>query len=146
MTGATGGERPLPDVAHQQEETPPGVTRFDTICGPGVLETTERLVRRWGRDRALPVWAEDRLCLLSSAAVAHGLLFRPRAVTVTLQWADLDRVRVDVRWHGCAGAAPGTVSRNALDSTVAIFDAVAESWGFGPGSRLWQWMILDTDD
>jgi hypothetical protein len=122
----------------------PGVSRLDLICGPGVREACEAHVRRWARDRALPTRAADRLCFLTSAAVGYGLLYHPRGVSVIMRWLDLDRVRVDVRWHGCARVSRGTVSTERLESTVALFDAVAESWGFGHGSPGTQWMVVDS--
>jgi hypothetical protein len=121
----------------------PGVSRFDLICGPDVRETSDHLVRRWAEDRALPGRATERLCLVASAAVGHGLMYRPRAVTLAVSWADLDRVQVDLRWHGCAGVASEGVSAHQLDSTVAILDALADSWGFGDGTRKTQWIVVD---
>jgi hypothetical protein len=35
------------------------------------------------------------------------------------------------------------VSNQELESTVALLDAVAESWGFGAGSPGAQWMVVD---
>lgn len=114
------------------------------ICGPRVRETCEQQVRRWAHDRALPARTADRLSVLTSAALRHGLLYGPRGVSVTMRWVDPDRVRVDVRWHGCTRVSRGTVSSDKLESTVALFDAVAESWGFGHGSPASQWMVVDS--
>ncbi len=122
----------------------PGVSQYHLICGPHVRDATVELLGRWAQDRAVPTSGADRLTLLSSAAIAHGLLFRPRAVTVSLRWVDPDRVRVDLRWHGVAGVAPGSVTQAKLDSTIAIFDAVADNWGFGHGSTTTHWLVLDT--
>ena len=121
----------------------PGVSRFDLFCGPRVRETCEHLVRRWAEDRALPARAVDRICVLTSAALGHGLLYQPRGVSVTMRWADVDRVRVDVLWHGCTRVSQGTVSSEKLESTVALFDAAAVRWGFGHGSPS-QWMVVDS--
>ena len=126
------------------EQRAPGVSTFDVICGPGVRETCEQHVRRWARDRALPTRAADRLWVVTSAALGHGLLYGPRGVSVTMRWADLDRVRVDVRWRGCTRVAQGAVSTQELESTLALLDAVAESWGFGAGSPASQWMVVDS--
>ena len=122
----------------------PGVSRFNLICGPDVRDTCDHLVRRWAEDRAVPGRATERLCLVTSAAIGHGLMYRPRAVTLAVSWLDLDRVRVDLRWHGCGGVASHQVSARQLESTVAILDALSESWGFGDGTRKTQWMVIDT--
>lgn len=121
----------------------PGVTRLDLMCGPQVAHTAHELARRWGRDRALAASALDRLTSLVVAAVAHGLRFDPRSVTITLQWLDLDRVRIDVRWRGCSATAAS--SSGELESTVGTLDALAEEWGFSTST--WgpvQWMVLHT--
>ena len=81
--------------------------------------------------------------MLTSAALGHGLLYQPRGVSVAMRWADVDRVRVDVRWHGCTRVSEGTVSSQQLESTVALFDALAVGWGFGHGSPS-QWMVVDS--
>jgi hypothetical protein len=138
------GATPIPDRDRRTEHRAPGVSTFDLICGPQVGETWEEHVRRWTRDRALPTRAADRLCVLTSAALGHGLQYGPRGVSVTMRWAGLDRVRVDVRWHGCTRVASGTVSSQKLESTAALFDALAESWGFGAGSPGSQWMVVDS--
>ncbi len=141
MTSGGAPDRNLEDGAADRV---PGVSRFDLICGPRVSETCEQLVRRWAQDRALPARAADRLCALSSAALGHGLGYGPRGVSVILRWADVDRVRVDVRWHGCTPVSRRTVSSQKLQSTIALFDALAESWGFGHGSPGSQWMVVDS--
>ena len=48
----------------------------------------------------MPARATADLCLLTSAAVAHGLGSSPGSVTISLRWVDPDRVHVDVAWHG----------------------------------------------
>ncbi len=121
-----------------------GVSSFNRLCVMGVEDACEQHVRRWARDRALPTRAVDRLCLLTWAALRHGLRYGPSAVSVNLRWADLDHVRVDVRWYGGTGAARSSLSSVQLSSTLALFDAVAESWGFECGSPRLQWMVVDT--
>lgn len=140
----TSGRAPNQRVDGGAADRLPGVSRFDLICGPRVRETCEQHVRRWAQDRALPARAVDRLCVLTSAALGHGLPYGPRGVSVIMRWADHDRVRVDVRWHGCTRVSRSTVSSQKLESTVALFDAVAESWGFGHGSPGSQWMVVDS--
>lgn len=121
-----------------------GVTRLDLVCGPKVAHTAHEMARRWGRDRALTPPTLDRLASLVVAAVAHGLRFDPRSLTITLQWLDLDRVRIDVRWRGCSTTADSSATGD-LESTIGTLDALAEEWGFslsrwGPV----QWMVLHT--
>lgn len=141
----TARRRGLLGPGHLDDTTPPpGVTQLDMVCGPQVAHTAHELARRWGRDRALPASALDRLASLVVAAVAHGLRFDPRSVTITMQWQDLDRVRVDVRWRGCSATASPS-SGGELESTIGTLDALAEEWGFATSS--WgpvQWMVLDT--
>lgn len=120
----------------------PGVTRFDVICRVDAeAETTiVRLVETWAEDRALQVEARVRLATLVRAALDHGLAFNPRAVTVLVRWLDLERVRVDLRWWGCAEAARPHDGRHGLDATVSTLDALADDWGVrrtGPGWVHW---------
>jgi anti-anti-sigma factor len=122
-----------------------GVTRLDLVCGPQVAQTAHELTRRWAQDRALSVTATKRLASLVLAAVAHGLRFDPRSLTITMRWLDPDRVRIDVRWKGCSGTARASAAEGDLESTAGTLDAFAQEWGFGTSS--WgpiQWMVLDT--
>ncbi len=122
-----------------------GVTRFDLICGAETTDTVLGLTRRWGEDRALGSGAVGRLGMLVRAAMEHGLRFAPRAVTVMVRWLDADRVRIDVRWHGCRATARPTATESDVESTAAALDVLAEDWGFTIGrSGPVQWMVLDT--
>ena len=122
-----------------------GVTRMDLVCSPGIGSTAQALARRWGEDRALSGVAVERLAALVLAAIGHGARFDPRAVTITLRWLDLDRVRVDVRWHGCLEIARLPAADGEVESTAATLDAFAEDWGFGTNSSgPIQWMVLNT--
>ena len=122
-----------------------GVTRLDLVCGPQVARTAHDLARRWGQDRALPAAAMDGLASLVLAAVAHGIRFDPRSVTIMLRWVDLDRVRIDVRWKGCSTTARPSATGDDLESTAGTLDAFAEEWGFGmSGWGPVQWMVFDT--
>jgi hypothetical protein len=113
------------------------------ICGPQVRQTCEQWVRRWARDRALTTRVADRLSVLTSAALGHGLLYGPRGVSVRLRWADLDRIRVDVRWHGCSEVSRSTVDSDDVEAIGALLDALTDTWGFGGGAPGWQWMLVD---
>lgn len=123
----------------------PGISRLDLICGPRIRETCEQHVRRWAVDRALTAGATNRLALLATAALGHGILYGPRAVSVIMQWADPDRVRIDVRWHGATTVSRTQVSSQKVEATVALFDALTEAWGFGPGTPAAQWMVVGTN-
>lgn len=142
MTGGAVPERNPNTVAERRDH--PGVSTFDLICGPQVQETCREHIGRWARDRALSTKATDRLCVVTSAALGHGLRYGPRGVSVTLRWADLDRVRVGLRWHDVTGLAHARVSNQDLEATAAFMDAVAESWVFGAGSPGAQWLVVDT--
>ncbi len=122
----------------------PGVSRYHLPCGPRTEGDTVELVRRWGRDRALPARAMDRLCLLTAAAMAAGTRYRPRSVTVLLRWVDPDRVRLDVQWHGPRGVPPDAVAEPDVMATAHLVDALADTWGVEGGSTPAQWMVLDT--
>lgn len=124
---------------------PAGVTRMDLVCGPQIARTAHDLALRWGRDRALPAAALDRLTALVLAAVTHGLRFAPKGVAIAMRWIDLDRVRVDVTWKGCSSTAMPPAMDEELEATAATLDAFAEQWGFGTvSSGPIQWMVLDT--
>lgn len=129
------------DVADAQD----GVTRFDVVCHPHVVETVTTLTRRWADDRALSDVARERLSAVVRAALGHGLRFDPRAVVVLIQWLDPDRVRVDVRWLGCSDTARATPAMNDVQATISTLDTMADQWGFGGGQRGWvHWMIVAT--
>lgn len=133
-----------PDVrgTHPPLATGPGVSRFDLPCGPQAPDDAVELVGRWARDRALPAPAMDRLCRLTSAALAHGTRLHPRSVTVRLRWADPDRVLLDVQWHGARQVHP--IAGSKADEIARVMDAAADSWGFESGATPDHWMVLDT--
>lgn len=122
--------------------TGPGVSRFDLPCGPQAPDDALELVGRWARDRALPAPAMDRLCQLTSAALAHGTRLHPRSVTVRLRWTDADRVLLDVQWHGARRVHP--IAASKTDEIARVMDAAADSWGFESGATPDHWMVLDT--
>jgi anti-anti-sigma factor len=125
--------------------TTPGVTRFDLLCHPEVVESVLALTRRWAEDRALSYAARERLATLTRAAMAHGLQFDPRRVTLLVRWLDLDRVRLELKWFGCSGAArPGTASSD-VTATIATLDALSDEWGVGRRGDGWlHWIVADT--
>ena len=127
-----------------RSSTHAGVTRTELSCGPQTAETAARLARQWGQDRVIGPAAVDRLVNVVLAAVANGLRFGPARVTLTLQWLDLHRVRVDAEWTGCSQAAPSLATGYDVESTVATLEAFAETWGFESArSGPIQWMVLD---
>lgn len=122
-----------------------GVTRLDLVCSPQIGLTAQAFARRWGQDRAVSARTADAVAALVLTAVEHGLRFGPRAVTIAIRWLDLDRIFIDVRWHGSSWIAVSVVAECDLGSAEAVFDALADEWGFGvsgPGSN--QWMVVDT--
>lgn len=123
----------------------PGVTRFDVLCQPGVVETVLDLVGRWTEDRALPTNGRRRIAYLMGAAVEHGLWFRPRALTILVRWTDVERVRFDIRWFGASETAHPDGSRPDLSVTISTLDALAAEWGVGHrGTVSIQWIVADT--
>jgi hypothetical protein len=131
------------DSSSVRESREPGVSTFHLVCGPQVRETCDLHVRRWARDRALSTKATNRLRVVTSASLGHGLRYGPRGVSVILRWADPDSVRVDIRWHGCATVARGALGSQELESTAALLDAVTHGWGFAPGAPGAQWLVVD---
>ncbi len=122
-----------------------GVTCAELACGPHLARGAEELVDNWGRDRALPSPTVHRLSTLVVAAVSHGQRFQPRGVNVTMGWQDPDRIRVVVKWHGCAETAVKTADTDQLARTEAVLDTFADGWGFGGStSEPVQWFVLDT--
>jgi hypothetical protein len=137
-TAATAGWHDLADA-------PGGVTRFDVVCHPHVVETVLTLTRRWADDRALSDVARERLSAVVRAALEHGLRFDPRAAVIRIQWLDADRVHVDVRWFGCSDTARPTPAKNDVQATISTLDTHADQWGFGGGQRGWvHWMTVGT--
>ena len=135
---------PDAEVCDAHTSTYAGVTRTDLPCGPHTAETAVRLARQWGRDRVIGSAAVDRLANVVLAAVANGLRFDPERVTLTMQWLDPDRVRIDAGWTG-GSKAPSLETGYDLRSTVATLEAFADHWGFETsGSGPIQWIVVDT--
>lgn len=124
--------------------TEPGVSRFDVICQPGIVDTVLDLTSRWADDRALPENARRRLGYLLGAAVEHGTRFEPRALTMLVRWVGVERVRIDLRWYGGTDAARQERPEQALAGTIATLDALATEWGLGHNGSAWiQWIVAD---
>lgn len=143
-----GGDQIVP-VADSEElddaDHVPGVTRIDVVCQPQAVGTVLAATRRWADDRALPVVACERLTGLVYAAIGYGLRFDPRGVTLLIRWIDPDRIRLDLRWHGCSATARESTADCDVSETISTLDAIAETWGFGRGRRgPVHWMVVDT--
>ena len=122
-----------------------GITRLNLACSPQLGCAAQALARRWGEDRALPVGAVNRMATLVAAAVGHGLRFGPKSMTIALRWLDLDRVLIDVTWHQCLSTAASSAHEGDVQSTMAVFDSLSPTWGFGASdSGPAQWMVVDT--
>ena len=131
-------------------ESTVGVTRIDLVCGPAIEQTAEALTRRWAQDRALGVPITERLGTLALTATEYGLRFAPRGLTLQIRWLDLDRIRLEVRWHGCSSTAhpssrdPFRV-RGEIEQVAAILDAMTDDWGISRDAHARvHWMVLDT--
>ncbi len=122
----------------------PGVSTFDVACDPHCTDDSATLVRRWGRDRALPSAVVEDLCLVTCTALDHAVRLRPSSMCVRLRWTDPDHVRVDVEWEGVDHLATRAVQEGATRATAEVMDAVAVAWGLKVGSPPGQWMIVDT--
>lgn len=86
-----------------------GVSRYDIAAGPRATHLAVTLARRWCHDRVLPAHATLDLCRSVEAAVDAGPHEGSTSVTVALRWADVDRVRVDLVWHGRDGTRTESV-------------------------------------
>lgn len=120
-----------------------GVSRFEVSCGQRWAACSTALIRRWGRDRALPASTVDDLCDLTRTALAHGMRFGPSSVCVRLRWADPDHVRVDVEWHGLCRTTADEVAAEAVRATAPFMDGAAVRWGVERGPNPVQWMVVD---
>jgi hypothetical protein len=78
-------------------------------------------------------------------ALSHGLRFHPRAVTVLVRWDDVERVRVDLRWHACdAGAEPDEGGGYDVEAHILSLNALTHAWGIGRTRSGWvQWLLVD---
>jgi hypothetical protein len=127
-----------------------GVTRIDLVCGPAIEQTAEALTRRWAQDRALRGPIAERLATLARTATEHGLRFEPRGLTLQIRWLDLDRIRLEVRWHGCSSTAHPSFrdpsrARGEIERVAAVLDEMADEWGIGSEARdEFHWMVVDT--
>jgi hypothetical protein len=123
----------------------PGVTRFDMLCQPRIVETVLDLMGRWAEDRALPENVRKRLDYLVGAAVEHGMRFEPRALAVSVRWTGLEQIRIDLRWFGCNNAARSHSRGHDLAATASTLDALAVEWGVGRlGDVSVQWIVANT--
>ena len=107
-----------------------GVTAYSMACCGQTTDTLQVLARRWGEDRALSPKTVDRLVMLLRVAVEGGLRFQPREVVATLQWLDVDKICVELRWNGCRSAVQRATPENELESTAVALDVLAEEWRF----------------
>jgi hypothetical protein len=66
-------------------------------------------------------------------------------VSLSIGWLDPDRILIDLAWHECSFRAVSAVADGDLETTVAVFDAMSDGWGFGStGAGPSQWMVVDT--
>lgn len=104
--------------------------------------------RRWCADRALSAETAADAVRLVEEAVVHGLRFEPRDLVMSMRWADLDRMRVDLTWQGCAtqAVAMDVPAAECLHRANAVFDVVADTWGLGTteDGESWHWFTVDT--
>ncbi|MBZ5740648.1 hypothetical protein [Nocardioides mangrovi] len=141
----TPRNEPAARVPDGSDEGVPGVTRFDLVCHPDVVDTALELVGRWAEDRVLPEAGQERLLSLTRAAISHGLRFAPRGVIILVRWLDLERVRLDARWvGGSSSAQPGAADAD-VGATISTLDVLADEWGVGRAGDGWVlWMVAAT--
>ncbi|MBF4764406.1 hypothetical protein ISU07_14830 [Nocardioides islandensis] len=141
---------PSPSPTSRTGEPTLGVTRIDLVCGPAIELSAEALTRRWAQDRALRGPIVERLATLALTATEHGLRFGPRGLTLLIRWLDLDRIRLEVRWHGCSSSDPPcsrdpSLARGEIERAAAILDELADDWGISSDAPApVHWMVLDT--
>lgn len=130
-----------------REVGPAGIVR-SLACTPTAREDAVAAARRWCVDRALPAETVADVARLVDEAAAYASLFGPRHLVLTMRWADLDRISIELAWQGCAAQAmaaegpPGV----SLQRSTAVFDGLAEAWGLGTAQEgdSWQWFTVDT--
>ena len=82
---------------------------------------------------------------IASSAVKQGLVHEPRALTLALRWVDLDRVRLDFRWHACVARFPGRDHQREQAPALATLRAESQTWGLmHRGHQTTQWIVLDS--
>lgn len=141
---------PWTPAADDAREPAVGVTRIDLVCGPAIEQTAAALTRRWAQDRALRLPISQRLATLALTATEYGLRFGPRGLTLQIRWLDLDRIRLEMRWHGCSNAAlPSSRepfrARGEIEQVAAVLDEMADDWGISSDAHApVHWMVLDT--
>jgi hypothetical protein len=141
---------PWPSSTSRSGEPTVGVTRIDLVCGPAIEQTAEALTRRWAQDRALRGPIVERLATLALTATEHGLRFGPRGLTLQIRWLDLDRIRLEVRWHGGSSTAHPSSrdpsrARSQIEQVAATLDELADGWGLSSDANAAvHWMVVDT--
>jgi hypothetical protein len=125
-----------------------GIVCLGLTCTPTTGEDAVAAARRWCLDRAVRAETVTDVVRLVEEAVAYGFRFGPRDLVMSMRWADLDRMRIELAWQGCAAQAvamdgpPG----ECLQRASRVFDGVAEAWGLGTteDGESWQWFTVDT--
>ena len=125
-----------------------GIVCLVLTCTPTTGEDAVAAARRWCVDRALRTETVTGVVRLVEEAVAYAFRFGPRDLAMSMSWADLDRMRIELAWQGCAAQAvamdgpPG----ECLQRSSLVFDVLAETWGLGTteDGESWQWFTVDT--
>lgn len=132
---------PVPPTGHFD------LTRGETHAPERVatlVRGVEVAARKWCQDRALPPATETTVACLLRDAVTCTARVRPRGLTLTIRWVDLDHVRLELVWLDCKAGA-STVGEQAERSAPA-FDELADGWGIAAvgATDAWQWFDVDT--
>jgi hypothetical protein len=125
-----------------------GVVRRVLACTPTAGTDAVSAARRWCVDRAMRTETVTDVLRLVEEAVAYASRFGPRGLVMTMRWVDLDRMRIELAWQGCAAQALASASSSGecLQRASRVCDALAETWGLGTDEdgNSWQRFTVDT--
>ncbi len=102
------------------------------------------VARKWCVDRALRPATVTTVAYLTGEAVSCGRRVGAKGLSLRMRWLDLDRMRIELDWHGCRAAALS--ADEALQPSVCPFDRLADGWGVEARGvdESHQWFDIDT--
>jgi hypothetical protein len=130
---------PVPVAGHFDLAASP-----DDATVPSSRGAVQAVVRKWCIDRALRPRTVSTVTALAGEAVSCGHRVGARGLSLRLRWLDLDRMRIELSWHGCDAAV--LTRSDAVRSRTGTFDRLADSWGVevAGSHESFQWFDVDT--
>lgn len=132
---------PVPAAGHFELN---GSSATGTGDGSSPRGAVLAVARKWCVDRALRPATVTAVASLTGEAVSCGHRVGAQGVSLTMRWLDLDRMRIELAWHGCTAAALG--ADETLRPAAPTFDRLADSWGVEAigASESRQWFDVHT--